>query len=115
MLGFALCVTVLFVLPSMSTAQTSFYNDSSCTVLCDGNNCGGVKFSNNPSPSSVQVGDCYVPRTDQMQSSQAVTSRTLSVNHHEATYDTLLIIFAEHMQRISDNWTQLLSIDELHW
>jgi hypothetical protein len=87
MLAFALCITVLFVLPSMSMAQTSFYNDSACTVLCDGNNCNGVRFSSNPSPSSLQVGDCYVARTDQIQSSQAVTSLGFSVHRHEATID----------------------------
>ena len=68
------CMAVAFMLPLQSMAQTTFYNDASCTVLCDGTNCGGAKFIFNPTPSSLQVGDCYKSRTDATSAARSVTT-----------------------------------------
>ncbi len=69
----ALLITVASILPSTSVAQSAFYNDASCTVLCDGSNCGGAKFVQNPTPANLQVGDCYKARADRTGSAKSVT------------------------------------------
>jgi hypothetical protein len=63
--AFAFCATIAFMLASTSMAQSAFYDDSSCSVLCNGVNCNGAKFFSNPIPASAyKVGDCVPIRSD---------------------------------------------------
>ena len=60
------CVAVTcLLLPSLSSAQTSFYADATCSTLCliDGSNCNGVAFTFNPTPTALAVGTCYKAKT----------------------------------------------------
>ena len=67
-----MAVTCL-LLPSFSSAQTTFYTDASCTTLCliDGSNCNGVAFTFNPTPVTLATAACYKAKTS-LGSSKAV-------------------------------------------
>lgn len=77
--AFAFCATIALMLASTSMAQlTYFYNDASCSIVCDGTNCGGAKFVSNPiSVSNSKLGECFRVRLDSSLSSKSVIFQQL--------------------------------------